>query len=98
MKPAPVLSPLPGEHLVAIWPTPKPDTAEEARQRLNFWAGRALTADALQLEQDNRGDRLALRGQLATSGIVNGLGVALEAPEAAAGEISKDEHFIHVLP
>lgn len=98
MKPTPLTSPLPGEHLVAVWPTPKPDDSSSAPKRLNFWAGRSLTADALQLEQENRTGRLARRAQLATSGIVRGLEVALERLDTASDELKLEDHFIHVLP
>ena len=96
MKSTPIAAPLPGEHLVAVWPKPKPETDPGARLRLNFWAGRALTADALELEQRNRALRLAARGRLGTAGVVTGLGVSLESPPPAA--LAKQNHFIHVLP
>ena len=98
MKVTPIASPLPGEHLVAVWPTPKPDSPGQGMQRLNFWSGRALTADALELEQEARAGRLARRGQITTAGIVNGLGVALETPSPVPEVFSNEGHFLHVTP
>ena len=58
MKIIPISSPLTGEHLAATSPPMQPDTDNDRwRLRLNFWAGRALTADALELEQDHRSER-----------------------------------------
>jgi hypothetical protein len=99
MKTFPIPSPLPGEHLAATSPRLRPDSdADRWRLRLNFWAGRALTADALELEQDHRGSRLAGRGRLTTPGIIRGLDVALEPPESPASELTRAGHFVHVLP
>ena len=99
MKIFPIASPLPGEHLAATSPVMRPETdVARWRLRLNFWAGRALTADALELEQENRAARLAWRGRAARSGIVKGLEIALEAPAAPAAELDPDGHFVHVLP
>jgi hypothetical protein len=77
----------------------RPETDDARwRLRLDFWAGRALTADALELEQENRAARLAWRGRLATPGIVTGLEVAIEPPAEAAGTLTPAGHFIHILP
>ena len=99
MRIIPISSPLPGEHLAATSPVMRPETEDARwRLRLDFWAGRALTAEALELEQENRGARLAWRGRLATPGIVRGLEVGLESPPTAAAELALAGHFVHVLP
>ena len=99
MRIIPIASPLPGEHLAATSPVMRPETEDARwRLRLNFWAGRALTADALELEQENRGARLAWRGRLATPGIVKGLEAALESPAAPPAGLVPDGHFVHVQP
>jgi hypothetical protein len=83
----PVTHPLPGEHLARTWPTmrrhldnSRPLSHPGWRVRLRFWAGRALTADALELDQENRAAHLAWRGRQVTAGIVNGLETAFECP------------------
>lgn len=97
MKPTPIVSPLPGEHLAATSPLMQPETTSARwRLRLNFWAGRSLSADALEIEQAHRGGRLARRGRLATPGVVRGLEVALEAPNV--NELTRAGYFVHVLP
>ena len=64
-----ISSPLPGEHLAATSPVMRPETDDARwRLRLDFWAGRALTAEALELEQENRAAQLAWRGRLASPG------------------------------
>ena len=99
MRILPISSPLPGEHLAGTSPVMRPETADARwRLRLDFWAGRALTAEALELEQENRGARLAWRGRLATPGVVRGLEVALESPATPPTELAPAGHFVHVLP
>jgi len=99
MKIFPIASPLPGEHLAATAPVIRPETDDARwRMRLNFWAGRALTAEALELEQENRAARLAWRGRAATAGVIRGLEVALESPVEAPPELAAAGHFVHVLP
>ena len=99
MRIIPLSSPLPGEHLAATSPVMRPETEDARwRLRLDFWAGRALTAEALELEQENRAARLAWRGRLATPGVVGGLEVALESPATPAAELAPAGHFVHVLP
>ena len=100
MRITPIAAPLPGEHLVATAPVMRPETGDtRARLRLEFWSGRALTAEALELEQASRADRMAWRGMLATPGIVAGLEVALEPPPAdpPTGD-PRAGYFVHVLP
>ncbi len=98
MKVAPITAPLPGEHLATTEPTMAPETAIDSRQRLNFWAGRALTADALELEQEHRAAKLARSGRLGTAGVVTGLDVALEPPAEAQETLGLAGHFLHLLP
>ena len=97
MKVTPIAEPLPGEHISATAPILRPETEAGWRQRLNFWAGRALTAEALELEQENRAARLATWARVGTPGIVAGLEVALEAPPGG-GPLTPNKHFLHVLP
>lgn len=98
MRTVPITSPLPGEHLAATSPRMQPETDTASWLRLNFWAGRALTADALELEQQHRGGRLAWRGRAATPGIVRGLEAALEPPAAPPTELTRAGYFVHLLP
>ena len=97
MNVTPIANPLPGEHLAGTSPTLRPETDAGWQQRLNFWPGRALTAEALELEQENRAARLATWARVGTSGIVAGLEVALEAPPGA-GSLTPNNHFLHVQP
>jgi hypothetical protein len=105
MKVTPISSPLPGEHIVGVSPVMQPETEpdnKEWRSRLNFWTGRALTEQALNLEQRNRAARLAWRGRLVTAGVVNGLDVALERnPLTEKEKLENDTlngQFIHIMP
>lgn len=99
MRPTRIVSPLPGEHLVGTAPVMRPETTGAGwRLRLHYWAGRALTAEALELEQGHRAGRLAWRGRVPTPGIVTGLEVALEMPAKLPDPLARDDHFVHVLP
>jgi hypothetical protein len=94
-----ISSPLPGEHLAGTSPVMRPETDNAGwRLRLNFWSGRALTAEALELEQENRAARLAWRGRIPTHGIVTGLEVGIEAPATLPTTLAKAGYFIHVMP
>ncbi|HRI13142.1 MAG TPA: hypothetical protein PLX89_09055 [Verrucomicrobiota bacterium] len=79
MNPKPISEVLEGEHLLATWPTLAPEVYAGWHRRLNFWTGRALTADALENEQDHRSGHLAARGGIITPGVVSGLGVSLRS-------------------
>ena len=70
MKTTPISLPFPGEHLAATSPVMTPETDEGVRLRLNFWPGRALTAEALELEQQDRESRMVFCGRLVTAGVV----------------------------
>jgi hypothetical protein len=98
MNVAPVSSPLPGEHLIATSPVMRPDTDARWRQRLNFWAGRSLTAEALELDQESRAARLAWIGRVLSPGIVSGLEAALEEPAPLPEAPSLEGHFLHINP
>src|SRR5688572_27900363 len=99
MRIPPIPAPFRGEHLVATSPVMRPETDDARwRLRLEFWSGRALTAEALELEQDNRAGRLAARGRLETPGVVRGLEVPLEEPPSPTSELALTDHYIHVLP
>lgn len=73
----PIHDPLAGERLLAVDP-PMAQSAETVHRRLNFFTGRALSDVALTIEQQWSGGRLALRGQMVSPGIVNGLEASLE--------------------
>lgn len=98
MNVAQISSPLDGEHLAATSPPMAPETEPDSRQRLNFWPGRALTAEALEIEQEYRAAHLARQGRIPAAGIVAGLEVALEEPAAPGGALTTAGHFLHVLP
>src|SRR5688572_47777 len=107
MKANPILSPLPGEHLVGVWPVPRPESDPRAAMRLNHWAGRALTAESLDLEQESRAARLAGQGRFLSAGVIHGLEVALESPAgewtlqvrelSAPGELPSDGRQLSVV-
>jgi hypothetical protein len=98
MKVVPIPSPLPGERVLATSPAMRPDTDARWRQRIHYWAGRSLTAEALELDQENRAARMAWLGRLMTPGIVSGLEVALEEPAPRPDPLSLEGHFVHVAP
>jgi hypothetical protein len=101
MKVTPVSSPLPGEHLAGVSPVMKPEPDQvNWRSRLNFWTGRALTEQALTLEQDNRSARLAWRGRLVSPGVVKGLEVALEPRISSQPMVTNtlNGQFVHIMP
>src|SRR5262245_52979468 len=99
MRISQISSPLPGEHLARTFPPMRPETVDAGwRLRLNFWSGRALTAEALELEQENRGARLAWRGRIPTPGVVTGLEVAIEPPATLPATLDPAGHFVHILP
>lgn len=72
-----IKNPLPGEDMIGIQPQLLEQLDAGAGltwlHRLNLFTGRALTATALQSEQDYRAGRLATLGQLVTQGTVKGL-------------------------
>ena len=72
MNVTPIANPLPGEHLAGTSPILRPETDAGWQQRLNFWPGRALTAEALELEQENRAARLATWARVAHVGYRHG--------------------------
>ncbi len=79
MNPRPIASPVDGEHVAAVYPRSAEDLAVTWHRRLNLFTGRALTAPALALEQAGRAGRFAVRGQVLSPGIVQGLEAALES-------------------
>ena len=86
----PLTDPFPGERLLAVAPRPDGGEVTGWRRRLNGFAGRALGADALTREQQQRGGYLALLAQALSPGVVEGLAVALagsgDAIQIAAGQ------------
>jgi hypothetical protein len=65
---------LPNETVIAVEPPPSA-AAAGWRRRIRAFAGRSLSHLALRNEQEQRGGRLALRGQLVSPGVVFGFEV-----------------------
>jgi len=87
----PILDPLQNEHVLLVEPRMAPFGVEaEWRRRTNLFTGRALSAEALSVEQEQRAGRLALLGQHLSAGVITGLEARLERSGA--------ETFIHVRP
>ncbi|WP_129674652.1 hypothetical protein [Candidatus Chloroploca sp. Khr17] len=78
------------EHLLAVDPELRPDLVSDWRRRLNFFTGRSLSHRALEAEQTIREAHLALRGQVVSSGVIEGLEVGLERGEGGT--------FLHLNP
>lgn len=100
MNVKPIATPLPREHLNAVTPVMRPETDAGWRRHLNYWTGRALTADALEAEQVNRAARLAWRGRLVSPGVVSGLAceLSLENPPAGAAPNKFAGYHLHLSP
>ncbi|HEU4387705.1 MAG TPA: hypothetical protein VFV34_07910, partial [Blastocatellia bacterium] len=79
MKVNPITRPLPGEHIVGVHPTMRPDVGPVWNRRLNYFTGRTLSDVALAAEQTERGGRPATLGQMVSSGVVSGLEVVSES-------------------
>ena len=76
MKVLNVLNPFEGEHVIGLSPVPAAEITDWNR-RLNLFSGRALTFQALTVEQNGVAGRFALHGQMVSPGVVAGLEVAL---------------------
>jgi len=75
----PIPDPLPNEHVIQVEPVMAPLGVDaDWRRRANLFTSRALSADALLVEQAERSGRLTLLGQHLTAGVVAGLDVRLE--------------------
>src|SRR5271157_4347262 len=81
---------LPGEDLVGIEPELLQQVDPGWLHRLNLYAGRALTAPALQSEQLYRAGRLAILGQCVSQGVVTGLELS--------ADLSKSDPLLQVAP
>lgn len=92
MKVTPIVKPQKDERVVGVHPTMAPQVEADWRRRLNYYVGRSLSDVALATEQTQRAGRLALRGQLVSAGVVEGLELGLEdtGPETPA--------FYHLTP
>jgi hypothetical protein len=77
-----IQDPIAGENLVAIEPELLQQVDPGWLHRLNLFAGRALTAPALQSEQLYRAGRLAILGQCVTAGTVTGLELSADLTQA----------------
>jgi hypothetical protein len=87
----PIPDALPNEHVLRTEPAMAPFSVDAGwRRRANLFTSRALSADALSGEQDERAGRLALLGQHVSSGIVAGLDVRLETADGTT--------LLHVSP
>ena len=84
MKIFPILDPVSGEQVLSVEPAIEAYPDAQWRQRLNFFAGRALTHTALRTEQQGRAGHLATLGQALSPGVVTGL-EAVAAPDARPG-------------
>ncbi|HYV43387.1 MAG TPA: hypothetical protein VFA20_00940 [Myxococcaceae bacterium] len=75
----PIPDPLPNEHVIQVEPVMAPLGVDaDWRRRANLFTSRALSADALLVEQSERSGRLSLLGQHLSSGVVAGLDPRLE--------------------
>jgi hypothetical protein len=81
---------IPGEDLLGIEPELLQQVDPGWLHRLNLFAGRALTAPALQTEQLYRAGRLAVLGQCVTQGTVKGLELS--------ADLSKTDPVLQVGP
>ena len=77
--------PLSDEHVLSTDPVLAPELPNVWLRRMNAFAGRSVSADALTAEQEARAGRIRLRGQSVTAGVVRGLGTTLEAGAAGGG-------------
>ncbi|HEX8853948.1 MAG TPA: hypothetical protein VF754_10705, partial [Pyrinomonadaceae bacterium] len=98
MRVKPIVHPLAGEHVVGVHPTMTPDVKTEWNRRLNLYTGRALSDSALATEQQMRGGRLALRGQMVSPGVVAGLEVGVERGSAAKSGAPLEGFFCQIAP
>ena len=78
MKVFPLHNTARGEQILGIEPPIAPQVRPGWLRRLNFYAGRSLSAGALEVEQNGLTGQIALAGQLIAPGIINGLTAALE--------------------
>ena len=75
----PIPDPLPNEHVLQVEPPMAPLGVDaEWRRRANLFTSRALSADALTVEQGERSGRLSLLGQTLSAGVIAGLETRLE--------------------
>lgn len=82
MKVIPIKNSLTDEHILDIQPSLSVGMSVDWRRRLRFFTGRTLSDLALTAEQDGRNGRIALRGQMVSPGVVNGLEVDLDTTGA----------------
>ncbi|HEY8209521.1 MAG TPA: hypothetical protein VIG99_18660 [Myxococcaceae bacterium] len=81
----PIPDPLPNEHVIQVEPAMAPLGVDaDWRRRANLFTSRALSADALLVEQSERAGRLSLLGQHLSAGVVNGLEARLESLASGA--------------
>src|SRR4051812_29695555 len=100
MNPKPIAKPLDGEHVAGVYPRSAEELAVAWHRRLNLFTGRALTAPALAVEQIGRAGQFALRGQVLSPGIVQGLEAVLDPTTTTdlVGETTRDitRYYINI--
>jgi hypothetical protein len=94
MKVRSISHPLPGERVVGVHPTMKPNVPTDWRRRLHLYNGRSLSAEAMDTEQAGRAGRMATLGQAVSPGVVVGLEIALESVVEPGGESPAAPHFV----
>jgi hypothetical protein len=85
MKVNPIRKPLSGEQVIGVTPEMALRVEADWQRRMHLYTGRTLSHTALETEQAERAGRLALRGQMLSPGVVNGLEVTLERPAVPGG-------------
>jgi len=89
----PIAAPLPGERVVALSPGSATAASTFWQRRLNLFAGRALSAGALDQRQRWQAGHLALRGQHWVPGTVDGFEAVVRG---AAGATDFDGVEVHI--
>lgn len=91
MATIPLKQALAGEHIVSVVPKMAPYVDDAGwRKRPYLFTGRTLTKDALESEQEERAGRIALRGQMISPGIIQGLDVRIEQESILGVKIGED--------
>src|SRR5260370_35964084 len=82
MKVLTALNPFEGERVIGLSPPPAAEITDWNR-RLNLFSGRALTSQALTVEQNGVAGRFVLRGQMVSPCVVVGLEIALNQDKSS---------------
>src|SRR6187549_2876297 len=89
---------LSGERPVAVHPAFAPAIDARWQRRLNLYAGRTLTAGALDAEQTHRAARMALMAQGVSPGVVSGLECAVESEVTRIDGVEQTIHYVRIEP